>query len=62
MKTQTTKPLPAAYALYEIPELEETEFFLSVSPCPQIEDANENGRTSDSLAFGMDTGNEYFDD
>jgi hypothetical protein len=49
----------ADYSLYEIPELEETEFEFSVSSCPGIEDANDIGDMSDSISFAMDIGGEF---
>jgi hypothetical protein len=54
------KNLPAVYALYEIPELEETEFTLSVSPCPRIEDedARDGGHIGDRFSIAADVGNE----
>jgi len=42
------KSLP--YAHYDIPELEETEFALSVSPCPLIENSSGGGDTDDSFS------------
>jgi len=50
----------ADYSLYEIPELEDSEFALRVSPCPRIEDPNENGEIGDSFSIGLDTMDEYF--
>jgi len=44
----------ADYSLYDIPELEETEFALSVSPCPRIEDSNDIGGICDSFSIGLD--------
>lgn len=48
------KTMPAGYALYEIPELEETEFVLSVSPCPRIEDVNDGGHIGDAISIAVD--------
>jgi hypothetical protein len=42
------KSIPSDYSHYDIPELEETEFALSVSPCPLIEDSNDSGDAGDS--------------
>lgn len=42
------KSIPSDYSHYDIPELEETEFALSVSPCPVIEDSNGIGDTGDA--------------
>lgn len=46
------KNLPSEYSLYDIPELEESEFALSVSPCPRIEDSNDMGDMGDSFSIG----------
>jgi hypothetical protein len=48
------KNRPTDHFLYDIPELEETEFALSVSPCRRIEDANDIGETGDSFSIGLD--------
>jgi hypothetical protein len=48
----------AGYALYEIPELEVTEFAISVSTCPGIEDANDVGRMGDSISITLDISDE----
>jgi hypothetical protein len=45
------KSMPSDYSHYDIPELEETEFALSVSPCPPIEDSNDIGDTGDSVSI-----------
>ena len=45
------KSMLSDYSHYDIPELEETEFALSVSPCPRIEDSNEMGDTGDSFSI-----------
>ena len=45
------KSLPSDYSQYEIPELEETEFALSVSPCPPIEDSSDIGDTGGSFSI-----------
>jgi hypothetical protein len=52
---------PAGYTLYEIPELEETEFALSVSPCPQIEDSNDGGYIGDTISISVDLGDDILD-
>jgi hypothetical protein len=44
------KSLPSDYSHYDIPELEETEFALSVSPCPLIKDSKDIGDTDDSFS------------
>ena len=48
------KKRPAAYSVYDIPDLEESEFALSVSPYPRIEDPNEIGEIGDSFSIGLD--------
>jgi hypothetical protein len=48
------KSRPTDYSLYDIPELEETEFALAVSPCRRIEDANDIGEIGDSFSIGLD--------
>ena len=45
------KSISSDYSQYDIPELEETEFALSVSPCPLIEDSNAIGDAGDSLSI-----------
>ena len=35
------KAMPASHILYDNLKLEETEFALSISPCPQIEDSKD---------------------
>jgi hypothetical protein len=50
---------PAGYTLYEIPELEETEFALSVSPCPRIEDANDSYHIGDSISIAVDVSDAF---
>lgn len=52
---------PAGYTLYEIPELEETEFALSVSPCPQIEDSNDGGYLGDTISISVDLSDDILD-
>jgi hypothetical protein len=42
------------YSRYDIPELEESEFALSVSPSCRIEDANDIGEIGDSFSIGLD--------
>jgi hypothetical protein len=49
----------ADYSLYEIPELEESEFALCISPYPRIEDPNENGGIGDSFSIGLDLIDEF---
>jgi len=44
--------VPSDYSHYDIPELEETEFALSVSPCPHIEEPNDIGDAGGSLSIG----------
>ena len=46
------KHMRSDYSHYDIPELEETEFALSVSPCPRIEDSNDLGDIGDSFSIG----------
>jgi len=46
------KSTPADYSLYDIPELRETEFALSVSPCPRIADSDDIGEIGDSFSNG----------
>ena len=48
------KNRPTDYSLYDIPELEENEFALSVSPRRRIEDANDIGEIGDSFSIGLD--------
>jgi len=45
------KRIPSDYSHYDIPELEETEFALSVSPCPLIEDSNGIGDAGGSVSI-----------
>ena len=52
------KSRPTDYSLYDIPELEETEFALAVSRCRRIEDANDIGEIGDSFSIGLDLINE----
>lgn len=47
------KNKPADYSLYEIPELDDSEFSLSVSPCPRFEDLNDIGEIGDSFSIGL---------
>ena len=53
------KKRPADYSLYDIPELEESEFALRVSPFPRIEDPNDIGGIGDSFSIGLDLTDEY---
>jgi hypothetical protein len=46
---------------YEIPELEETEFALAISPCPRIEDFNDLGEIGDSFSIGMNQFDDFAD-
>jgi len=55
------RTMPTEYALYEIPELEETEFALAVSPCPRIEDANDGGCIGDSISIAMDLSEDFLE-
>lgn len=54
------KNVSADYSLYDIPELVETEFALSVSPCPRIEESNDTGHTGDSFSIGSFLANALF--
>jgi hypothetical protein len=54
------KSMPADYSHYDIPELEETEFALSVSPCPRIEDSNDLGDIGDSYSIDSIVANALF--
>ena len=54
------KSLPSDYSHYDIPELEETEFALSVSPCPRIEDSNDIGDIGDSYSIDSIVANALF--
>ena len=49
------KNMPFDNSLYDIPELEDSEFALSVSPCPRIEDFNDIGDIGDSFSIGAMT-------
>jgi hypothetical protein len=44
-------------ALYELPELEETEFEFSTSA--RFEDANDIGCIGDSISFAMDANSDF---
>ena len=46
------KSLHSDYSLYDVPELEESEFALSVSPCPLIEDSSDMEEMGDSFSIG----------
>ena len=62
MKTMfAAKTISADYALYEIPELDDTEFMLAVSPCPRIEDVNDVDDRRYSVLICMDGGDEISD-
>lgn len=52
------KTKPAEYCLYDVPELEETEFVLPVSASSRFEDANDYGHLGDSISFSMDLGDD----
>lgn len=54
------KSMPSDYSHYDIPELEETEFALSVSPCPRIEDSNDIGDIGDSYSIDSIVANALF--
>jgi hypothetical protein len=47
------------YSQYDIPDIEETEFALGVSPCPRIEDPNDLGDMGDSFSIGLDVTDEF---
>jgi hypothetical protein len=49
------------YSHYDIPELEEAEFALSVSPCPRFDDTNDIGDIGDSFSIGADMSFGEFD-
>jgi hypothetical protein len=40
------KAMPASHTLYDNPKLEETEFALAISPCPQIEESKRIGENT----------------
>lgn len=46
---------------YDMPELEETEFALAISPCPRIEDANDIGEIGDSFSIGLNLFDDFAD-
>ena len=52
--------MPADYSQYDIPELEETEFALSVSPCPRIEISTDVGDLGDSYSIDSIVANALF--
>lgn len=56
------KRMPSDFSLYEIPELDETEFALSVSPCSRIEDSNDIGDIGDSFSIGSIGADALFDE
>ena len=56
------KRMRTDYSDYEIPELEESEFALGFSPCPQIEDFNDLGDAGDSFSIGLRALDAAFDD
>lgn len=41
------KVMPASHTLYDNPKLEETEFALAISPCPQIEESKDIGENTE---------------
>lgn len=47
------KSMGAGYSPYDIPELEETDFALAISPCPRLEDCNDIGEIGDSFSIGL---------
>lgn len=53
------KTIRAEYCLYDVPELEETEFVLPASSSRRFEDANDFGHMGDSISFSMDTGDQF---
>lgn len=53
------KTIPAEYCLYDVPELEETEFVFPASASPRFEDANDFGHIGDSISFSMDLGDDF---
>jgi len=54
------KKSPAGYILDEFPELEETDFAFSISPCRRIEGADD-ASIGDSISFSVDMRHELFD-
>jgi hypothetical protein len=46
---------------YDMPELEETEFALAISPCPRIEDSNDIGEIGDSFSIGLNLFDDFAD-
>ena len=48
------KKRPADYSLWDIPELEESEFALPLSQCRRIEDPNDIGDIGDLFSVGVD--------
>ncbi|MBI4293817.1 MAG: hypothetical protein HY661_20270 [Betaproteobacteria bacterium] len=46
------KNMSPDYSLYDIPELAESEFALSVSPCPRIEDCSGAANAGASPSIG----------
>jgi hypothetical protein len=49
----------AEYSLYDIPELEETEFAFATSARPRFEDANDIGCIGDSISIAMEVGDGF---
>ena len=41
------KAMPASPALHDYSKLEETEFALAISPCPQIRGSKDNGESTE---------------
>jgi hypothetical protein len=41
------KAMPASHTLYDNPKLEDTEFALAISPCPQIEGSKDIGEITE---------------
>ena len=53
------KTIRADRSLYELPELEETEFEFSISASARFEDANDIGCIGDSISFAMDVNSDF---
>ena len=47
------------YSLYDIPELEETEYAFAVSTRQRFEDSNDIGCTGDSISIAMEVGDGF---
>ena len=50
------KTKPASHTLYDNPKLDETEFALAISPCPQIEESKHIGENTEfaRMRSGLD--------